>query len=156
MAQLPFVPVKAESLMDIVTLDFVVQSTLRLIAKGDKLAHNCYHLTAGRMASVSAGEVNQAIMRVAKEDIGTQLIPPDQWNKSHEKALEEQGLDTLYESLLYLPFINLNLIYDNSRLLSALGTDLPALPKFTEYIGDMLRVITPEKVISDGANGFGT
>ncbi len=155
MAQLPFVPVKAESLIDIVTLDFVVKSTLRLIAKGEKLAYNCYHLTAGETASVSAGEVKEAIKRVSKEEIGPQLIPPEQWNRNHEKALEEQGLSSLYESLLYLPFINLNLIYDNSRLLAELGDDLPHLPKFTEYVGQMLRVITPERVLPDSLHGFG-
>ncbi len=154
MAQLPFVPVKTESLIDIVTLDFVVKCTLRLIAKGEKLAHDCYHLTAGRMASVSAGEVKEAIKRVSKEEIGPQFIPPEQWNRSHEKALEEQGLSSLYESLLYLPFINLNLIYDNSRLLDELGDDLPHLPKFTQYVGQMLRVITPERILPDSLQGF--
>ncbi|MCK4850939.1 MAG: SDR family oxidoreductase [Phycisphaerae bacterium] len=154
MAQLPFVPVKAESLIDIVTLDFVVKSTLRLIGKGEDLAHDCYHLTAGQMASVSAGEVNEAIMSVAKED-GPQLIPPEQWNESHEEVLAEQGLSTLYQSLLYLPFINLNLIYDNSRLVSELEDDLPHLPKFTDYVGEMLRVITPERVASERVEGFG-
>lgn len=155
MGQLPFVPVKGESLIDIVTLDFVVKSTLRLIAKGEKLAHDCYHLTAGQMASVSAGEVKDAIKMVSKEKIGAKFIPPEQWNSSHEKALEEQGLSTLYESLLYLPFINLNLIYDNSRLIDELGEDLPELPKFTEYVGQMLRVISPERIHPDEMQGFG-
>ncbi len=154
MGQLPFVPVKAESLLDIVTLDFVVKSTLRLIAKGKDLAHDCYHLTAGEMAGVSAGQVYETIMTVAKDD-GPKLIPPEQWNQSHEKILEEQGLSTLYQSLLYLPFINLNLIYDNSRLVSELGDDLPQLPKFTDYVGEMLRVITPERLASEKVEGFG-
>ena len=155
MGQLPFVPVKTESLIDIVTLDFVVKSTLRLIAKGEKLAHDCYHLTAGQLASVSAGEVKEAIKLVSKEKIAPKFIPPEQWNSSYEEALEEQGLSTLYESLLYLPFINLNLIYDNSRLIDELGDDLPPLPKFTEYVGQMLRVISPERMHPDEMQGFG-
>ncbi len=156
MGKLPFVPVKSESLIDIVTLDFVVKSTLRLIAKGENLAHDCYHLTAGQMASVSAGQVKDAIKLVTKEKTAPQFIPPEQWNSSHEQALEEQGLSTLYESLLYLPFINLNLIYDNSRLLDELGDDLPHLPKFTQYVGQMLRVISPERMHPDEMQGFGT
>ncbi|GAG13103.1 unnamed protein product, partial [marine sediment metagenome] len=84
-----------------------------------------------------------------------QLIPPEQWNESHEEVLAEQGLSTLYQSLLYLPFINLNLIYDNSRLVSELGDDLPHLPKFTDYVGEMLRVITPERLASEKVEGFG-
>ncbi len=154
MGQLPFVPIKAESLIDVVTLDFVVKSTLRLIAKGKDLAYDCYHLTAGKMAGVSAGEVYNTIMKVAKGG-GPKLIPPEQWNHSHEEILEEQGLSTLYQSLLYLPFINLNLIYDNSRLVSELGDDLPHLPKFTEYVGEMLRVIKPDKISPEEVAGFG-
>ena len=62
----------------------------------------------------------------------------------------------MYESLVYLPFINLNLIYDNSRLLDELGDDLPHLPKFTQYVSQMLRVITPERVLPNAAQDSGT
>ena len=41
MVQLPCVPMKADSRIDIVPLDFVVNRTMRLLAKGDRLTHNC-------------------------------------------------------------------------------------------------------------------
>ena len=153
--QLPFVPVRADSHIDIVSLDFVVNSTMLLIAKGDDLAHDCYNLSAGEKYSATAGQINDAILPVAK-DGGTEFIPPEQWTDSHEQVIEEQGLGTLYQSLLYLPFINMNMIYDNTRLIEELGEDFPHLPKFNEYVAEMMHVIKPDKIILEGLDGFGS
>jgi len=154
MVQLPFVPVKAGSLIDIVTLDFVVQSTMRLIARGDRLTHKCYHLTAGKEAAVSAGEIRDAACAAAEVE-GPEFINPDDWDETYEQTIEEQGLRSMYEALLYLPFINLNLIYDKTRLVQELGDDLPHLPKFTEYIGRMLHTMAPDKISLDNLQAFG-
>jgi nucleoside-diphosphate-sugar epimerase len=155
-AQLPFVPVRREALNDFVTLDFVVDCTMRLIARGDKLKYNCYHLTAGRMAAVTAGEVYDVACSKSTRDRLPEAIPLDKWDESHEQAIDEEGLTSLYEAIhLYLPFTNLNLIYDNSRLIEELGDDLPALPKFTEYMNEMLATIDPELVTLAADEAFG-
>ena len=145
MAQLPCIPVTRDSKIDIVTLDFVVKSTMRLIARGDNLAHRCYHLTAGPEACVTAGEVCDVSCEAAKVE-GPSLIPPDSWGDEHEQTIEDQGLSSLYESLMYLPFINLNLAYDKSRLVKELGEDMPELPRATEYLPRMLHVVNPDIV----------
>jgi thioester reductase-like protein len=154
MAQLPFVPVRRDSKIDIVTLDFVVKSTIRLIARGDKLAHNCYHLTAGVDASVTAGDVCDICCKAAMLE-GPTLIPPDKWQKEHEQTIEEQGLSSLYEALFYLPFINLNLVYDKSRLTEELGQDLPELVQATSYLPRMLHIIDPDLVTLEGLQALG-
>ncbi|NIA06619.1 MAG: NAD-dependent epimerase/dehydratase family protein [Actinobacteria bacterium] len=154
MAQLPFIPVKRDSKLDIVTLDFVVKSTMRLIARGDKLAHNCYHLTAGAEASVTAGDVCEVCCKAARLE-GPTLIPPDKWHKEHEQTIEEQGLGSLYEALLYLPFINLNLVYDKSRLTNELGKDLPELLRATGYLPRMLHIMSPDVVTLEGLQALG-
>ena len=77
-------------------------------------------------------------------------------DESHEQAIDEQGLNTLYEAIhLYLPFVNLNLVYDNTRLIEELGDDLPELPKFTEYMNEMIATIDPELVTAGIEGGFG-
>jgi len=158
MAQLPYVPIKRDSLVDIVTLDFVVKSTMRLIARGDDLKYNCYHLTAGRTAAVTAGEVYEMACAGSARSASElpETVPPEEWDERHEQAIDEQGLNTLYEAIhLYLPFINLNLIYHNSRLIEELGDDLPHLPKFTDYMNDMIATIDPELVAVGAGEGFG-
>lgn len=156
MAQLPYVPVRAESLVDVVTLDFVVESTMRLIARGDKLKHKCYHLTAGKKFAVSAAEVYELACEKSTLTELPKVVHPEEWDEKHQQAIDEQGLNTLYEALhLYLPFINLNLVYDNTRLTEELGDDLPALPRFTEYMNEMIATIDPELVMSTAQEGFG-
>ena len=154
MGQLPFLPVKRDSKIDIVTLDFVVKSTMRLIARGDKLAHNCYHLTSGAEACVTAGDVCEVCCKAARME-GPTLIPPDKWHKEHEQTIEEQGLSSLYEALVYLPFINLNLVYDKSRLANELGEDLPELLRATGYLPRMLHIVDPDLVTLEGLQALG-
>ncbi len=154
MVQLPFIPVRRDSKIDIVTLDFVVKSTMRLIARGNKLAHNCYHLTAGPETCVTAGEVCEVCCKAARVE-GPTLIPLDEWHKEHEQAIEEQGLSSLYEALIHLPFINLNLVYDKSRLANELGEDLPQLLRATDYLPRMLHIVNPDIVTLEALQALG-
>lgn len=155
MVQLPFVPVKKESRIDIVPLDFVVKSTIQLLAKGNNLKHNCYHLTAGEIAAVTADEVRAAACKAGSVK-GPKFIPPTEWSEKHMQKIEELELGTLYEALLlYLPFINLNLVYDNTRLIEELGENFPPLPKFDQYVGQMLHIMAPDRVPASAVEGFG-
>ena len=156
MVQLPYVPVRKDSRIDIVPLDFVVKSTMRLMAKGDTLKHKCYHLTAGEIAAVTADEIHAAACKAGNVK-GPKLIPPNEWSEKHMRKIQELELGTLYEALLlYLPFINLNLVYDNTRLMEELGENLPPLPKFNQYVGGMLHIMAPDQVPSQALlEGFG-
>ncbi|HUW58218.1 MAG TPA: SDR family oxidoreductase [Planctomycetota bacterium] len=156
MAQLPYVPVRMEARTDVVTLDFVVKSTMRLIARGDKLKYNCYHLTAGERWAVLGHEAYEvAVAKSTREDLPT-VVAPEDWNEKHEQAIDDQGLRSLYEALhLYLPFLNLNLVYDNTRLIEELGDDMPLLERFPDYMTEMIATIDPELVSSSMEEGFG-
>ncbi len=155
MARLPYVPIRRESWMDIVTLDFVVQSTIRLIAKGDRLRHNCYHLTAGRDFSNNCGEIQDLAYAASRLPKLPVVVPAEEWDESHEQAIEDAGLGTLYEALqVLLPYVNLNLLYDNARLQEELGSDFPHLPKFSEYFNEMIATIDPDLVaVTSGLKG---
>ena len=154
MARLPYVPVSREGYLDVVTLDFVVQSTMRLIARGDRLAHRCYHLTAGRRFSNSCGEIQDTAYATSRLDKLPVAIPAEEWDETHEQAIEDAGLTTLYEALqVLLPYTNLNLVYDNTRLIEELGEDFPHLPRFTEYLSKMIATIDPDLVAASPAPG---
>ena len=156
MAQLPYVPVRMDSLTDVVTLDFVVNCTMRLIARGDKLKYNCYHLTAGEDGAAHGAEAYEILVSSSTRRELPKAVPPEEWDESHQRAIVEQGLQSLYEAVhLYLPFLNLNLVYDNSRLIEELGDDLPHLPKFTEYVNEMIATIDPELIMISAKEGFG-
>ena len=49
---------------------------------------------------------------------------------------------------VYVPFMEMNCVYDNTRLKEELGTDLPNLPKFTDYMNEMFAMIDPNLLIS--------
>lgn len=156
MAQLPYVPINLDALTDVVTLDFVVHSTMRLIARSDKLKYKCYHLTSGKEGAVSGHEVYQLALATTTRPELPQVVPPEEWDESHQQAIAEQGLSTLYEALgLYLPYLNLNLVYDNSRLVEELGEDLPPLARFTDYMSDMFATIDPDLVTIAAGDSFG-
>ena len=156
MSRLPYVPVMLDALTDVVTLDFVVKCTMRLIAKGDKLKWDLYHLTSGPDRAVSGHEAYAIMCAKSTKSELPEVVDPEDWDETHEKAITEQGLTGLYEALdLYLPYLNLNVVYDNTRLVQELGEDLPELPKFTEYVNEMLATIDPDLIAMGTKELFG-
>ena len=146
-AQLPFVRLRRDSLMDIVTVDFVVKCTLRLIAKFPNLKHDCYHVTGSVEKSATCGEIFDVACAKSTRATLPKVIPPAEWTAEHEKALADQGFAAIWESLqVYLPFMEMNCVYDNTRLKEELGADLPYLPKFTDYMNEMFAMIDPNLV----------
>jgi len=84
------------------------------------------------------------------------VVRPEDWDETHDRAIREQGLSGLYEAIdLYLPYLNLNVVYDNTRLVQELGEDLPPLPKFTEYVNEMLATIDPDLIAMGTKELFG-
>jgi len=156
MSRLPYVPAKLDALTDVVTLDFVVKCTMRLVAKGDKLKYNLYHLTAGKDGAVKGSEAYEILCaKSAKSDL-PEVVRPEDWDEKHQRAIAEQGVGGLKEAIdLYLPYLNLNVVYDNTRLVQELGEDLPYLPKFTEYVNEMLATIDPDLIAMGTKELFG-
>ena len=154
-SQLPFVRLRRESFMDVVTVDFVVQSTMRLIAKFPNLKYDCYHLTGGVDKSATCGEIfDVACARSSREKL-PEVVTPKAWTADHEEALRAQGFGPIWDSLqVYMPFMDMNCVYDNTRLKEELGADFPNLPKFTDYLNEMIAMIDPNLVtaVTDAAS----
>ena len=49
----------------------------------------------------------------------------------------------------YLPFLNMNVTYDNRRLREELGADCPRLPPLSEYLGSLLDLITMGQAVGE-------
>ena len=71
------------------------------------------------------------------------LIHPSAWTENHERTYFTTPLQrkVLFSMCYYLPFLNMNVVYDNTRLLQELGANAPALPPLTSYLGSLLEQI---------------
>lgn len=149
MSQLPFIRVRRESLVDMVTVDFVTKATMRLIAKFPRLKYDCYHLTGGVENSASCGEIFDLACATSSRQTLPEMVPAEAWTPEHEKELRARGFGPIWDSLqVYLPFLEMNCVYDNSRLKEELGDDFPTCLKFTGYMNEMLAMIDPNLVAS--------
>ena len=51
----------------------------------------------------------------------------------------------------YLPFLNMDVAYDNTRLMTDLGPMAPAVAPLPSYLGDLLAMIPLEAVLAEGS-----
>ena len=72
------------------------------------------------------------------------LFAPAQWTRElHRQYMGAPERRKIFASLRnYLPFLNMNVLYDNSRLRQELGERFPALSPFTSYLAELLHLIS--------------
>ena len=51
----------------------------------------------------------------------------------------------------YLPFLNMDVVFDNTRLFEDLGREFPALPLPTAYLDELLAQISVTKALQETA-----
>ena len=51
----------------------------------------------------------------------------------------------------YLPFLNMDVVYDDSRLRDALGADTPELLAVPDYLCDLLKLIKTSTAVREAA-----
>jgi nucleoside-diphosphate-sugar epimerase len=138
------VPIDAAGRLDIVTVSFVAEAIVAAIEATDR-EHDCYHITAGR-ESITLGRAARFLDQYYARLEPLQLIPPHQWTReTHRRCIQTPEQRKTFATLRhYLPFLNMNVTYDNSRLRELLGDRLPAIEPFESYTGDLLEIISPE------------
>jgi len=74
------------------------------------------------------------------------LTPPSEWTKEkHRQYLGAAQQRKLFSTFrYYLPFLNMDVVYDNARLRAELGDDFPEITPVTEYLGDLLKLVARE------------
>lgn len=152
--ELRLVPANAHSKIDIVPVDYVSQSIIKLVFNKDR-KHRVYHVSSGEEASSTPYLSTQAIkdlfpekppFRFADKKLladmkkwtkGTTLLPEDSPLREFSNYLdfwvENFGNNSSLRILLYalepyIHFIELNQVFDNSRLLedTDMGPSVPA------------------------------
>lgn len=139
------VPVDPAARPDAVPVQFVADSIVRLLERS-ALRHRCYHISAGDEGTAGYGELAALVDQFYGRATPLQLVPPSQWTRHlHREQINTPARRKLFAKLRnYLPFLNMNVLYDNGRLREELGDRFPDLPPLTAYVESLLRLVTPE------------
>jgi nucleoside-diphosphate-sugar epimerase len=145
-------PIDPASRLDLVDVGFVADAAVRLMEAGSR-SHQCYHLSAGVDHSLTIAELLAMVDRFYNRKTPLQLIPPSEWNlSSHRRYVRTEVQRTLYKSIrYYLPFLNMDTVYDNRRLEHDLGSLKPAVRHPEEYIPALLRLIRTRTALREAA-----
>lgn len=141
------IPLDPASRPDVVPVQFVVDSTIRLLQR-ERLRHDTYHVSCGEAAAVSVGEVQPVVERFFRRTRPWLMCPFKQWTRDmHRTYVHSKEQRKIFHALKnYLPFLNMNVVFDNSRLRDELGERFPALPRLTDYIVELLEQFAHDRV----------
>lgn len=141
-AQFSALPIDPNARIDAVPVAFVVESLLQLLRRERR--HAVFHISSGVEASVTANEMNEVMTRYYGRRSPLVLIRPEEWCRhTHRRHVRGRAQRRLFGLLkCYFPFINMNVVYDNSRLRRELGDEHMRIPKLTEYCEQMLDLVT--------------
>ena len=138
------VPVDPASRVDVVPVSFVADAMIRLL-QVPRRAHDCYRLSAGEAGAMRCGTVARLLDTFYERARPLVLIPPTEWTReTHRRYVSTPHQRKLFSTLKhYLPFLNMDVVYDNTRLRNELGEAALEIPPVTSYIRALLRLITP-------------
>jgi nucleoside-diphosphate-sugar epimerase len=145
-------PLNPTARLDVVDVGFVAEATLRLLALSGR-RHDCYHLSAGPGRSICLAEFIPMVDRLYRRRTPVHLIPPSQWSRSTYRTYIQSRMQRVMFSSLryYVPFLNMNVVYDDSRLREDLGADTPELRPTSDYLCELLRLIKTSTAIREAA-----
>jgi thioester reductase-like protein len=145
--RLDAVPIDPDARLDMVTVSFVAQSILAVI-DSVKRRHDCYHISAGWEDATVMSQAGQFLDAYYDRPEPLQLFRPDEWTREvHRHYIRTPEQRKVFSALRhYLPFINMNVAYDSTRLRCLLGSDLPEIEPFDSYAGSLLEVMSPELI----------
>lgn len=142
--ELDAVPINPVAHPEVVPVQFVVDSLIALLEKRAR-HHQCYHISAGLHCAANYGQLGRVVDRVYERFSPLRLFAPAQWTReAHRHYIRTPEQRKVFASLRsYLPFLNMNVSYDHSRLRQELGECFPVLVPLTEYLADLLKLISP-------------
>lgn len=142
-------PIDPRSKIDVVPVSFVADATVALLQQPHR-RHDCYHLSAGDQYSLTAQRINRYVNGFYGRACPLELVPPSAWTVADYRAtVKTKRQRRIFFGLrYYLPFLNMNVTYDNGRLREALGPEL-VIPPITHYLGDLLGRISPQKAMQE-------
>jgi len=144
-------PIDPAARLDLVDVGFVADATLRLLTLPNRTS-DCYHLSAGPSSAVTAAVLSREVDRIYRRRLPLQLIRPSDWGPAEGRQFVRTELQRLvYNSLHFcLPFINMDVVYSDTRLRRDVGP-LPAIRPVTDYLADLLRLIRTKSALQEAA-----
>jgi nucleoside-diphosphate-sugar epimerase len=145
-------PIDPAGRLDIVDVGFVAEATLAL-ARHAARRFDCYHLSAGEAGAVTVGQLNVVVGRHYRRKRTLHLFPPSDWSRARHREYVYTPLQRrVFRALRhYLPFLNMDVVYDDSRLRADLGAALPRVKPAAEYLPELLRLIRQRAALREAA-----
>jgi nucleoside-diphosphate-sugar epimerase len=145
-------PLDASARLDLVDVGFVAEATLALLEHQGR-HHDCYHLSAGVNNCTTIGQLRDVLHAHYKPNTNLRLVHPDDWSSTDQKAMLRTAIHRrLFLSLRhYMPFLNMDVLYDDSRLRSDLGQAAPRVQPPAEYLPSLLRLIRHQAALQEAA-----
>jgi nucleoside-diphosphate-sugar epimerase len=143
-------PLNPLARVDIVDVGFVAEATLRLLRMSDR-RHHCYHLSAGSERSVRLEQVSSLVDQHYRRRTPINLIPLSEWSRSAERTyIRNRKQRVLFRSMrYYLPFLNMDTVYDASRIRDDLGPDVPEPLLVSDYLCELLSMIKTSTAVRE-------
>jgi thioester reductase-like protein len=129
-------PFEANSKLDIIPVQFLTDSFIKLISESHR-KYNLYHISAGKYAHSVQDWVNY-VSQYYNRQFPLKLIPPSEWKSSEFRHFvkTDRQRKIFFGLKYYLPFINMNVTFNNARLEELVGKCHIPTPK--SYLGDLL------------------
>jgi nucleoside-diphosphate-sugar epimerase len=145
-------PIDPAARLDIVDVGYVAEATLAL-ARHPARRFDCYHLSAGEAGAVTVGELNVVVGRHYRRKRPLNLFAPTEWSRARHREFVTTPLQRrVFRALRhYLPFLNMDVVYDNARLRADLGTAYPPVRPAAEYLPELLRLIRQRAALREAA-----
>jgi nucleoside-diphosphate-sugar epimerase len=143
-------PLDPNGRIDVVDVGFVAEATVRLLECGSR-KHDCYHLSAGEFGCVSLGELEGVVGGINRRRTPLRLIPPAEWKTSAYRAYVDTPLrKRVFRSLRhYLPFLNMDVVYNDSRLREVVPVDELPVRRPEEYLPQLLSLIREKAALKE-------
>jgi len=144
--QFDAVPVNPTSRPDVVPVQFVVDSIIRLLQVSNR-QYDCYHISAGQTGAATMEQLGRVVDRFYGRNTPLLTVAPSQWTRDlHRQYIHTADQRRAFSALRhYLPFLNMNVLYDTSRLRQELGERFPTLLPLTSYMGDLLSLVSTDE-----------
>ena len=145
-------PIDPNGRLDLVDVGFVAEATMRLLECPNR-AHDCYHLSAGASGCVTVGAVERIVAAVNRRRSPLRLVPPAEWRPSvHRMAVDTPLRKRVFGSLKhYLPFLNMDVVYDDARLRAVVpAAELP-VRTVAEYLPDLLGLVRERAALKEAS-----
>jgi len=146
-------PLAGKNRLDIIPVSFVVSSLLSLLRKRRR-TYRCYHLSAGCNCAVTARQFMDYVEQHYNMK-GTVRFSEDR-QRCFSPLVKFNSSDRSHRLLRrlspYLPFLNMDVVFDNRRLTDELGNSIVKIPPLNTYLGELLGQITWREAVRESAN----